>query len=393
MVVKVGPRAGDIVGDSNSAIQQAVEAAGAYGGGTVELAPGTYTLYDAVRLRRNVRLVGAGSDTVLRKCDGARSEFAIDADYGQKKVAVKDPSGFRAGMGVVVSDDRSGGWHDTLATISLLQGNVLYLDTAFLSDYDMDAGGSVANAFPLISGCDVDSVAIEGLCVDGNRERNHPINGCIGGAIYLHRARNCRIADCLVREFDGDGISFQITQDIVVERCEVTRISGLGLHPGTGSARPIVRECRSHRNEGDGFFLCWRVQEGRFEGNEILDNGRHGISIGHKDTDNLFSGNTIRGNKAHGIYFRDEKPSNAGSRNTFRENVVEDNHGCGVCVDGDTTDLLFERNVIRDTRSGAARTQRIGICVGGRSAGIRAAGNRIENHTEADLQGDVAVEG
>ncbi|MHC5035387.1 MAG: right-handed parallel beta-helix repeat-containing protein [Planctomycetota bacterium] len=392
MIVKVGAKRGDIVGSTNVAIQQAIDAAGLYGGGTVELGPGTYLLNDSVRLRRNVRLVGSGTDTILRKCDGARSDFAVDADYGQLKVTVKDPTGFDMGIGVAITDDRGGGWGDTVATITLVQGNVLYLDGSLLSDYDGDAGGLICNSFPLVAGIDVDSVVVEGLCIDGNRGSNLPINGCVGGAIYLHRARRCRIADCIVQDWAGDGISFQTTQDVTVEACEVLRTTGLGLHPGTGSVRPIVRASRSRDNDGDGLFLCWRVQEGRFENNELMGNGRHSISIGHKDTDNVFVGNTARGNKEHGIYFRDEKATNAGSRNAFRKNVIEDNGGCGVCIDGHTTDLLFEENTIRDTRSGDARSQRVGILAGPSAAGVRAVRNRIENNLEAPVQGDVAVE-
>jgi hypothetical protein len=392
MVIKVGLSKGDFVGDTNAAIQQAIDAAGAYGGGTVELGPGTYTLLDSVKLRRNVRLVGSGHDTVLRKCDGPASEFAVDADYGESKVTVKNPAGFRVGMGVVVTDNGSGGWVDSIATITLVQGDVLYLDRMLIYDYDGDNGGLIFNAFPLVSGVDVDSVAIESLCVDGNRERNRPINGCIGGGLYLHRARRCCITNCLVRDFAGDGISFQTTQDIKVEGCEVTRVTGLGFHPGTGSARPVIRNCKSHDNGEDGFFLCWRAQEGIFEGNDIWGNGRHGISIGHKDTDNLFVGNKVRGNKAHGVYFREEKPTNAGSRNTFRQNMIEDNAGHGVCIEGHTTDLLFEENTIRDTRVGSARTQRVGIWAGPHTARIRALRNRIENNVEAAVQGDVIVQ-
>jgi len=391
--VRVGPSAGDFVGDTNEAIQRAVDAAAARGGGTVELASATYTLHNSVMLRRNVRLLGSGADTVLRKCDGAASEFAVDADYGQTKVTVKDPTGFRAGMGVVIKDDRSGGWLDTLATITLVQGNVIHLDRMLIMDYDGDNGGLVFNSFPPVAGFDVDGVVMEGLCVDGNKENNLPINGCIGGGYYLFKARNCRIADCVLRDFAGDGISFQITQDILVERCEITAITGLGLHPGTGSARPVIRNCRSHHNDGDGFFLCWRVQEGRFENNEFVGNGRHGISVGHKDTDNLFASSTVRGNGSHGIYFRDDKPTNAGSRNRFRGNVIEDNAGCGVRIEGYTTDLLFEDNTIRDTRAGDARTQRVGVFAGERSARVRLARNRVENHPDGDVQGEAHTEG
>ena len=392
MLVRVGLSTGDFIGDTNETIQQAIDAAALRGGGTVELMAGNYTLYNSVRLKRNVRLVGSGPDTVLRKCDGVSSDFAIDADYGQTKVTVKDPRGFRAGMGVVIKDDRSGGWLDTLATVTLVQGNVLHLDRMLIMDYDGDNGGVVFNSFPPVAGFEVDSVAIGGLCVDGNRASNLPINGCIGGGYYLFKARSCQIVDCILRDFAGDGISFQITQDVKVERCEVSHITGLGLHPGTGSARPVIRNCKSHGNEGDGFFLCWRVQEGRFENNEFVNNRRYGISIGHKDTDNLFLGNIVRANGSHGVYFRNEKPTNAASRNTFRGNVIEDNVGCGIRVEGRTADLLFEDNTIRDSRSGDARTQRIGIWAGEETERIRAVGNRLENHPEGPVAGDVLME-
>ncbi len=391
MHIRVGTAKGDFVGQSNIAIQQAIDAAGEYGGGTVELAAGIYTLEDSLHLRSNVRLVGVGPDTVLRKSDGVRTDFAVDADYGQKKVTAKDASGFRAGMGVLIRDGRSGGWIDTVATATLVQGSVIYVNRAFVMDYDGDAGGLISNSFSLVSAIDVDSVVVEGIRFDGNRATNLPINGCVGGGIYLHRARRCRIADCVVQDFAGDGISFQVTQDIEVERCEVRHSAGLGFHPGTGSARPIVRNCRSIENDQDGIFLCWRVQEGHFENNECLNNGRHGISIGHKDTDNLFVGSVIRGNGEHGIYFRDEKSTNAGSRNTFCNAIVEDNKGCGVYIEGRTTDLLFEDCTIRNTRTGTDRTQKVGIWAGPHAARIRAAHTTIENHTEQDVQGDVTV--
>jgi hypothetical protein len=292
----------------------------------------------------------------------------------------------------VVKDDRSGGWIDTLATITLVQGNTLHLDREFVMDYDGDAGGLVYNGFPPVAGFDVDGVVIEGLVVDGNKANNpHRLNGCIGGGYYLHRARNCRIADCVLSDFNGDGISFQITQDITVERCEIKHITGLGLHPGTGSARPVIRDCHSHDNDEDGFFLCWRVQEGRFENNRFDYNGRFGLSIGHKDTDNLFLNNVVQNNRSHGIVFRNEKLTNAGSRNTLRGNTIEDNVGSGIHILGHTTDLLFEDNTIRDTRTGDARTQRIGIWVGENAARVRAVGNKIENCAEAETVGNVGV--
>lgn len=90
--IRVGITQGDLVGDTDAVIQQALDTVAAYGGGTAELGPGTYTLYDSVRLGSHVRLLGAGSETILRKCDEAASRTAIDADYGQRKLTVEDSS-------------------------------------------------------------------------------------------------------------------------------------------------------------------------------------------------------------------------------------------------------------------------------------------------------------
>jgi hypothetical protein len=393
MHVKVGVADGDFVGDTHIAIQLAVDAVGSYGGGTVELKPGAYTLSNSIRLHRNVRLVGAGPDTVLRPCPPARSALLVDADYGQKKVTLEDPSGFAYGMGVVVADDHVWGYAASVAAITVIQGNTAYLDRRIAADCCVERGAEIWNAFSLIAAVDVDSVTVEGLTLDGAGGERAPVNGCVGGGIYLYQARRCRIADCIITGFAGDGISYQTTQDVLVERCEVTHSAALGIHPGTGSVHTIVRNCRAHHNGEDGLYLCFRVQEGLFEDNDFSDNGRYGISIGHKDTGNIFTGNRICRNRSHGVCFRDETPTNAGSRNVFRRSTIEDNGECGVHIGGHTTDVLFEQNAIRDTRRGDDRTQRIGICAGEQAGNIRARENHIENNLEAAVRGTVRCEG
>jgi parallel beta-helix repeat protein len=44
------------------------------------------------------------------------------------------------------------------------------------------------------------------------------------------------------------------------------------------------------------------VRGGVAEGNRLQDNGGYGMSIGHKDSDNLVRGNTIIGNARGGVY-------------------------------------------------------------------------------------------
>jgi len=386
----VGHTGADVVGGDSRAIQLAVDALCSRGGGTVRLLPGTYEMTDAVHLRTGINLVGSGPGTVLRKCPGYKSPMTIDADYGQLKVTVADAGGFAPGTGVAVLDkNHAGGWAVTTATITEVDGNTLHIDNYLVHDYSADAEGMVFNTFSLVSGIDVVGCTVADLTVEGNRTENDPLNGCRGGGIYFQRAKQCTVRNCVVGRFNGDGISFQTTQDITVEGCEMLENSNFGIHPGTGSARSIIRKCHMHHNDQIGFFLCWRVQEGEFTDNSIEDNGRFGISIGHKDTDNLFVGNTVRRNGRDGVYFRKEKEANGGHRNTFRRNTIEDNgdaeHGCGVHIEGETETIVFEENVIRETRSGDGRTQRVGVYVGPQAQRITLRGNTFAGLLESEV--------
>ena len=77
-------------------------------------------------------------------------------------------------------------------------------------------------------------------------------------------------------------------------QCEAYGNAYLVIHLGTGALRGQVRFNRTHDNGQDGLFLCWRVQHSIYEGNQSWNNGGNGISIGHKDTDNVFFKNIVR---------------------------------------------------------------------------------------------------
>lgn len=142
----------------------------------------------------------------------------------------------------------------------------------------------------------------------------------------------------------------------------------------------MVRNCTARANGEDGLFLCWRVKEGLFEGNTLEGNGRFGISIGHKDTDNLLRRNRIIGNTNSGIFFREESAGMAGHRNRVEHNLIENNGGAeavaGIRVRGETADLIFVGNVIRDTRSTPRQTT--GILLEEKVGTVELRDNQIE---------------
>jgi parallel beta-helix repeat protein len=390
--VTVGLRDADIVGSDNRALQAAVDYVAGLGGGTVSIGSGTYLMKDSLHLRSNVTLVGQGEATVLRKCDGSKSLLGTDGDYGQEEITLVDPAGFEVGMGVTVADDNSGGFHTTVATIISQEGNAFAISKPLNADCMVHRNASARNTFPVVSGYYVENITIEQIVVDGNRESNESLNGCRGAGIFLYRANNTHITDCVIHDYNGDGISFQQSNDIVVENCTSYNNASLGFHPGSGSQRPIMRNNRAYDNGRDGLFLCWRVRHGLFEGNELRNNGQFGISIGHKDSDNVLRNNIVVGNKSHGIFFRNEPEYTGGHRNLLESNKIHDNgaggEGCGIYIRGETHDITIVGNEIGDTRPEGEKTQQFGIWIGPKADRIIIRGNRIQGNKEGPVKNE-----
>jgi len=383
-VITVGGANADIPGFTSEAIQIALDAIMARGGGIVKLNPGTYKILAPVRVPSNTSLTGSGKETILQKCDGFRTNFVIDADWGMQKAVVKDTSGFKTGMGIQLWDDEhNNGWDVTTAIITDIDGNVIYFDNRTVNDYIASLNGVVSNGCSIIEAVEVENVRIADLVVEGNKKTNDYINGCRGGGVYIHKSKNCLVENVHMNEFNGDSFSWQITEKITLKGCEASNGNGLGFHPGTGSDRSTVENCISHHNKGDGIFLCWRVQNGVFRNNVLYANQDNGISIGHKDTDNVFENNHVYENAHHGVYFRDETEENSGHRNTFTGNTIENNgtlgEGSGFHIGGETRDITITNNVIRSTGKG---NQTTAIYIGKKSSGITNRDNKISGSKE-----------
>ncbi|MDA1191900.1 MAG: right-handed parallel beta-helix repeat-containing protein [Candidatus Poribacteria bacterium] len=329
-------------------MQAAVDYVAALGGGTVEIGAGVYEMFDSLHLRSNVTVKGQGEASILRKCDGVEVALILDGDYGEEQITVADPSPFRVGMGVTVRDQRSGGFHTTVATIIWQDGDAFGVTKPLNADCMVSNKAVAATTFPVISGYHVENARVEHLAIDGNRVNNPHLNGCRGAGVFLYRGHGTVIEHCVVRNYFGDGISFQQSNDVILTDCLVEGCSHLGMHPGSGSQRPTLKRNVSRKNDDMGIFLCWRVKHGVFEDNETLDNGRYGFSIGHKYTNNLFQRNRIIGNGKAGIHFRNESEAMAGHRNRIENNEIVGNGEHGIRIDGETHDIVICGNRFGD---------------------------------------------
>lgn len=387
--IRVGIDQGDFRGADNRVLQAAVDYVAALGGGTVAIGPGRFVMRNALFLRNSVAVTGEPGKTILAACDGLESPLAMDGDCNERQITLANPEGFRVGDGVSVQDKRKGGFEVTTATLTeQIDARTFRISAPLYLDYMVADKANARLVFPVVGGWQVTNAVLAGITIEGNRAKAQPLNGCRGGGIYLFECADIVIRNCTIREYNGDGVSFQVSQRVTVEDCLSENNAGLGLHPGSGSQHPIVRNNESVGNDSDGLFVCWRVKHGLFEGNAMRDNRGAGISIGHKDSDNLFRRNTITANRQAGILFRNESEAMGAHRNVFEGNVILDNgltpegkqDSEPIVMRGTHQDVQFRANTIGYSKSPGST--RAAILASPTSTGLRAEGNSLKNISE-----------
>lgn len=357
--ISVGGTNADIAGFNNQSIQFAIDAV-AKTGGTVKLNAGIYNIVAPVQMKSNVVLVGAGSETILKRAKGVQTKYKVDADFGELKLTVDNADGFEIGMKVQITDDENSScWNVSTACITEVSDDIIYVDKGMIRDYRSDKNGLVSNASSVIEAVDVENAIISNLTADGNRAENFFADGCNSAGILILRSKNVIIDKVHVKDFNGEGISWQITENVTVKNSEISGSGNTGLHPGTGSPFSVIENNDIHHNDNDGLFICWRVYESRVVGNKIHNNGRFGICTGHKDTDVLFLNNHIFSNGSDGINLRGEREANAPHRNTFDGNIIENNKGYGFSVNSPVKDLVLKENQFKN----AEKTQKAAIFI------------------------------
>ena len=387
LTMTVGNRKADLVGATDKAIQAAVDYVARFGGGTVRILPGTYHLDNAVYLRSGVRILGSGAESILLKTPSITTKLAEDSDWYDQEITLADASGFRVGDGVCLR-----GEHVLKRTLIARSGNRFKLDRALRKNFWVKDTPTVSKLFPILSGEEIEDVAIEDITLDGNRANNENLNGNYAGCIFLLDCNRIHMRKVTARAYNGDGISWQVCHDVIVEDCHSHRHEGYGLHPGSGSQRPLIRRNRLENNDL-GIFFCWGVKYGLAEKNTILDNRRYGVSLGHRDTDNLVRDNDIRRSGEVGVIFRKE-PGRAFAphRNRLENNRIIDSggtNGIGVDVQGQTESVTIAANEIRETRQPLNRT---GVRIGADTRDVKLVENSIAGFSRpvADLRKSAA---
>ncbi len=380
-VLTVGGQNADIQGFSNQSIQFAIDAVSKTGG-TVKLNPGVYKIKAPVQMKSNVKLIGSGKETMLKRDKGVQTKYIVDADFGELKLTVENADGFEIGMKVQITDaENSGCWNVSTAYVSDVVDNIIYIDKGLIRDYRSDQNGLVSNASSVIEALDVENCSVSNLTADGNRADNFFADGCNSAGILILRSKNVTVDNVHVKDFNGEGISWQITENVTIKNSEISGSGNTGLHPGTGSPFSIIENNDIHHNDNDGLFICWRVYQSRVSNNKMHDNGRFGICTGHKDVDVVFSENHVFNNKSDGINLRGERETNAPHRNTFVKNIIENNVGFGFSVNSKANELVLKENIFKNS----AKTQKAAIYIYENGSTPKLENNQFDKHELGEM--------
>ena len=369
----VGRGDGQINGSDDRAIQAGVDYLAALGGGTLKLLPGTYHLNNAIYLRSNIRIEGSGDETVLIKNPSVSAPLAVDSDWYDSDVTLIESDSFEVGYGVCLraQTPHHGGSNVIKRTIIAKEDNRLWLDRSLEKNFWADHEAQISTLFPILSGEHICDVEIRDLVLNGNKSNNQHLDGNYAGCIFMQDCERITIENVEARNYNGDGISWQICHDVTVTNCRSLNNVDLGLHPGSGSQRPIMRDnCLAGNRLG--LFFCWGVKHGIAENNQILNNRQYGISIGHRDTDNIIRHNQIEGSGEVGITFRNE-PNEGRSphRNIVENNRIvnsgSDKDGIGIDIQGETQSITIRGNQIAEMRESG---EHVGVQIGEKTANI-----------------------
>jgi len=378
--ISVGGDDADLSGFNKQSIQYAIDALEETGG-RVLLNSGLYVISSPIRLKSNVHLVGSGDETILKRDRGVQTKFVVDADFGELKLSVESTDGFEIGMKIQVNDDPNNGcWNVSTAYITDIVDDIIYINKGLIRDYRSDLNGLISNASSIVEVIDAENNSISNLVIDGNRKENYFADGCNSAGILILRSRQVTVDGVHVKDFNGEGISWQITEHVTVKNSEISGSGNTGLHPGTGSPFTIIENNDVHHNDRDGLFICWRVYESRVQGNLFHHNGRYGLCTGHKDTDVLFENNHFFENGSDGVHLRGEREANAPHRNTFIHNTIENNGtkegGYGFSINSPAKDL----KIIDNSFLNSMKTQKAAIYV--HEAGLKPVleDNRFDEH-------------
>ncbi|MCK5845273.1 MAG: right-handed parallel beta-helix repeat-containing protein [Victivallales bacterium] len=340
------------------AIQTAIDALPSEGGGVIQLPELDLTLDRGLELRSGVELRGYGEKTILRKAASEVYPLTGYSNYGMLDVQLMDATGLEPGMTVSIKDNVRQGFYSTFARITWVDGDWLGLDHGLEADLAATENPVLTTAFPLVFGHGVRNAKVADLTLLGEKSSNpDAMDGCRGGAVYFLKSHDIDIEGIRERDFNGEGVSFQMCSDMRIRNCSFIGNTGNGMHPGAGSTNVLFERCEGMDNGRSGFFFCVRANHVTVRKCLFSRNAETGVSIGNRDCHNLIESCEITDNVLAGVMFRgDPKPVEARFCEIRGSNIARNALKSGIAqieVLGHANNIIIEDNTI-DGEEGTA---------------------------------------
>lgn len=391
---------GDGATDDTSAINDAITACNAAGGGIVTIPEGTYIIGSGgVVLKSNVILRGVGYSSSLKLKDATTANviYYPGSQISRAGIEYLQVDGNKSGQsngvdleqyGVAVNG--SDCWmdhvwiHDTQRSATFLTGPRWDISHVYVKDAGKaGAGGSIIGRSGIVLG---DSVA----------------------------TTSSRVHDCFVDTVLEHGIKlYDGTTDSSVENCLVTGSGDRGIYiEGGDSVSVIGNQCYS--NAVCGIFIGASGHAGNdcvVSGNTIRNTTGHGILL-TAQAGGVVSGNSVNGSSQYGIYATDSsrvtvsgnechgngtsggyagislyQSSNCSiTGNVSSNNGTTGSRGYGIYTwDGGTASInnVISGNRCFDTASGTSKKQAYGVLTANSSDYVVLAGNDLSGNFTA----------
>ncbi len=371
---------------SAAQIQVIIDEVAVRGGGRVVLPAMELELDRGLILRSGIELCGQGDDTVLKKGPGRVYPFSGYHNYGMCDAPLESAAGLEVGMTVSLHDGRThGGFYETFATITWIDGDWVGLDHGIEADYSAEDAPCLTTVYPLVFGHQIKNAALRDMRLEGNRQgQDKNMGGCRGGAVYFGRSRDLEISGIAERDYHGEGLSFQMCRNVRIFDCRFDENTGNGLHPGAGSTNVLFEGCGAKDNDKAGFFFCVRANHITVRNGDFRDN-KLGMSIGTRDCYNLIENCTIEDNKGAGVLVRQSpRPVEVHScrveKCRISGNAREGGHG-QIEITSAAHDLVFAENEI----VGGGDGHGVGVYIEPSARSVYLENNKITS-CEADVE-------
>ena len=325
-------------GSLTCGIQEAIDALAA-GGGSVYVPEGTYVLHRPIKLKPNVKLMGAGKATVLKKDPGFKILLAEDAKNGQNYVVVQDASRLKQGMAVAIGDKKHAAdiWSG-MFLITKIEGNKLFINHilgggGLRSDLTVADQACLMNLFMVI--LPASDCIIEDMEIDGNANEQmveeainyHWPYGMLWCGIYP--ANQLKVNRCWIHDA---GIGIHVNgRDVEISHCQIYHNRGDGIHCGGGPGSFITNN-RIYDNQDGGITFCFGNKGLVITNNQIYGNGTGIGALGSNDPANDLTPDQIT-IISNNIIYRNRYAAIASGQGplgpqdfVFTGNIVKDNN-------------------------------------------------------------------